>query len=157
MIETLVFERLNKSHDKESFDCNHHDINIYLKTIANQHIKKNIAQTHVLIDNNKPSTIIGFYTLSAIDVELSLKGYPNKIPAMLIGRIGVDKFYQGQGFSKILLSHALNKIKILSLDAGIAFAIIDAKDDDLANYYKRLGFITTSMPLRLAMETKLIP
>lgn len=157
MLDMLAFERLNKNHDKKSFDCNHPDINAYLKTIANQHIKKNIAQIHVLIDKNKPSTIIGFYTLSAIDVELSLKGYPNKIPAMLIGRIGVDKSYQGQGFSKILLSHALNKIKTLSFDAGIAFAIIDAKDDNLATYYERLGFIRTNTPLRFAMETKLIP
>lgn len=152
----MKIERLAKHHDRQNFDCGQDEINEYLKNFANQHTKKNIAKIHSLIDENNPSQIIGFYSLSNTELIMKIKGYPNKIPAILIGKIGVDKRFQGQGFSKILLSHALNKIKELSLDTGIAFVIIDAKTDELANYYQRFGFLPTDIPYRLIMATDTI-
>lgn len=152
----MRFERLAKHHDRQNFDCGQDDINTYLKNFANQHAKKNIAKIHILIDENNPNQIIGFYGLSNTELVMKIKGYPNKIPAILIGKLGVDKAFQGQGFSKVLLSHALNKIKTLSLDTGIAFVIINAKTDELANYYKRFGFLPTDIPYRLIMATDTI-
>lgn len=152
----MKIERLAKNHDRQNFDCGQDDINRYLKNFANQHTKKNIAKIHILIDENNPNKIIGFYSLSNTELIMKIKGYPNKIPAILIGKIGVDKAFQGQGLSKVLLSHALNKIKELSLDTGIAFVIIDAKTDDLAKYYQRFGFLPTDIPYRLIMATETI-
>ncbi|OPH38650.1 GNAT family N-acetyltransferase [Moraxella lacunata] len=144
-------QRLDKHHDRQSFDCGQDDINTYLKTLANQHTKKNIAKIHVLTDADTPNQIIGFYSLSNTELIMKIKGYPNKIPAILIGKLGVDKAFQGQGLSKVLLSHALNKAKQLSLDTGIAFVIIDAKNDELARYYQRFGFLPTDIPYRLIL------
>lgn len=152
----MRFERLAKHHDRQNFDCGQDDINTYLKNFANQHTKKNIAKVHILIDENNPNQIVGFYNLSNTELVMKITGYPNKIPAILIGKLGVNKAFQGQGFSKVLLSHALNKIKTLSLDTGIAFVIIDVKTDELANYYKRFGFLPTDIPYRLIMATDTI-
>ncbi|UNU72814.1 GNAT family N-acetyltransferase [Moraxella nasovis] len=151
-MKDVVFKKLDKHHDKQSFDCGQDEINAYLKTLAGQHIKKNIAKVHVLTNINNPNHIIGFYTLSNTELIMKVKGYPNKIPAILIGKMGVDKAFQGQGFSKLLLSHALNKIKLLSNDTGIAFAIIDAKNHELANYDERFGFLPSEVnPLQLLL------
>ena len=53
----------------------------------------------------------------------------------------VNLAYQGQNISKKLLLNALQNIKKISLITGVSFAMIEAKDTQLANYYQRLGFI----------------
>ncbi|UNU73643.1 GNAT family N-acetyltransferase [Moraxella nasovis] len=144
-----MFVLLDKSHDRQAFDCGNEAINRYLKTMANQHAKKNIAKTHVLSDGAK---IQAFYTLSNahFDNDGIIKGYPRQIPIITIGRIGVSRDYQGQGLSKKAIRHALEKIKALSTDTGITFAMIDAKNEALASYYERLGFIRINNGLKLA-------
>lgn len=147
----MQFERLSATHDRQAFDCGNADINRYLHQYANQHAKKGIAKINVLADGQ---TIKGFYTLSNAYIDNAdgqIKGYPKQIPAIIIGRIGVDKRFQGQGLSNLLLSHALKKIQQLADDTGIAFVIIDAKDENLATYYQKFGFYKTTVPLRLIL------
>lgn len=134
-------EQLAKHHDKKNFDCGNDEINRYLQTMASQHAKKGISQTHVLANDD---TIRGFYTLSVINLDNQqgmIKGYPLFIPAVLIGRVGVALNEQGQGLANQLISHAMNQIKAISHIVGVAFVVIDAKTDKLADYYERLGFI----------------
>lgn len=148
---SFTFTILAKTHDKLAFDCGNADINRYLQQFASQHDKKGIAKTHVLAEN---TVIQGFYTLSNTLIDnhdVQIKGYPKHVPAIIIGRMGVDKRFQGQGISTLLLSHALNKISQLAKDTGVAFAIIDAKDDALASYYQRFGFRQTDTSLRLIL------
>lgn len=109
--------------------------------MANQHVQRGISKTHILL--NPEHKILGFYTLSntsIVNIGKAFKGYPDRIPAILIGRLGVDGSEKGKGISKLLLSHALNKIKALSVDTGIAFVLIHAKDKKLATYYMQFGF-----------------
>lgn len=141
-----VFEILSERHDKASFDCGNELINAYLKTMANQHAKKGISVTHILADGKQ---IKGFYTLSCGYLEQPIKGYPNKTPVVLIGRIGVDNRYQGQRLSQDLVRNALHQIKQSSQTLGIAFAVIDAKTEALAQYYERFGFVRLPNGLRL--------
>lgn len=135
-----MFELLNKNHYRENFDCGDVFINRYLKTMANQHAKKSIAKVYVYAQNNN---ILAFYTLNSTELDNSntLKGYPNKIPAVLIGRMGVDNTTKGQGLSKIAIAHALQMIKQASEFIGIAFVVIDAKTDELVHHYQKLGFM----------------
>lgn len=111
--------------------------------------KKGVARVHVLADGK---TIMGFYTLANISIELDLKGYPRSTPAIMIGRMGVDNRYQGQGYSKILLSHAIQSIKHISTITGVMVIVIDAKDEQLAQYYEQFGFVPTANPLRLILN-----
>lgn len=150
-------EPLSAIHNRKDFNCGNKELNVFLQQFAMQHSKRGIAKTHVLIDTNIPETILGFYTLSALHIDHSafpLKGYPRHlfIPAMLIGRLAVDFRYQKQGYSKYLLASALKTVAKLSLDAGIACIIIDAKTDELAHYYERLGFKKTTVKNRLALS-----
>lgn len=135
-----MFEPLSKHHDRASFDCGNAPMNAYLKTMANQHAKKGISVTHILADN---SMIKAFYTLSNIHInnyERQLAGYPNEIPAILIGRIGVNKPFQGQGLLKECLTNAFENVFKIAKVSGIAFIVVDAKTDQLATYYQSIGF-----------------
>lgn len=146
----MHFELLDKHHNRKGFDCGNQAINDYFHKMANQHAKKGIARTHLLMNGQ---VIVGFYTLSNTIIENTDKeigSYPNKIPAILIGRMGVDLSYQGKGMSEVLLSHAIGKIKKLSFETGIAFIVIEAKTHKLADYYQGFGFEPfPNSPLRL--------
>lgn len=55
-------ELLNKSHNREGFDCDNTALNQFLQQTARQHIQKGISRTVVLIDSDRPQEIIGFFT-----------------------------------------------------------------------------------------------
>lgn len=149
----MQFELLAKHHNKQAFGCGNDEIDQYLKQMASQHMKKQLAKVYVLA---KGETIIGFYSLTVITLILELKGYPKHIPAVLIGRIGVDTTQQEQGIGRLLLAHALKKAKQMSLIGGVAFVVIDAKSDELVSYYEKFGFLKTAIPYRLIISVNSI-
>ena len=60
-----------KKHNRKKFDCGVDALNNYLKLMANQQSKKDNSRTYILEDSKDEKTIIGFYTLSMIKIELS--------------------------------------------------------------------------------------
>lgn len=137
-----MFEILNKTHDRQSFDCGNEPMNAYLKTMANQHAKKGMSVTHILAQND---AVGAFYTLSNMHInndERKLAGYPSEVPAILIGRIGVNKPFQGQGLLKEVLKDALKNVIQLAKISGIAFVVVDAKTDQLVKFYQSAGFVS---------------
>ena len=90
---------LGKNHDRARFDCGDDELNRYLSQYANQHAKKGISKTYVLIDDGNPNEVLGFYCMGAYALDNSgrvLAGYPNEIPACLIGRFAINKAMQGK-------------------------------------------------------------
>ena len=67
-----------------------------------------------------------------------LPNYPY-LPAILIGRLAIDKDYQRQKLGEYLLLDALNR----AYQAEIAaFAVlVEAKNDQAIKFYKSYGFI----------------
>jgi hypothetical protein len=65
----LKIETLSKDHNRSEFDCGVDELNQYLKRIARQHLNKGISRIFILVDDNKPSEILGFYTLAACEVS----------------------------------------------------------------------------------------
>lgn len=153
----MQFELLDKHHNRQAFDCGNDDINRYLWQMASQHHKRGVARVHILAND---SHIVGFYTLTSTNLDNSdngIRGYPHYIPAILIGRMGVDIRYQGQGLSKTLLWSALTKIKAISQDTGVMVATIDPKNESLANYYTQYGFKPLQKSNRLIMSVEHLP
>ncbi len=94
--------------------------------------------------------IAGFYTLSALSVGLGelpaevsrrLPRYP-EVPATLIGRLAVDSRHRGRGYGELLLMDALRRILDSTVDVASVAAVVDAKDEGAAAFYRRYGFTT---------------
>lgn len=162
----LIVERLSTQHDKKGFDCGNDLLNRFLQQFAKQYSQKGLSQTHVLIDSENPTQILGFYTLSNLHIlpenfSPPAKNYPTTmlIPACLIGRLAVDYRFSGQGMSRKLLAHALASIKLIAQTSGIAFVLVDAKDSNLVSFYEKFGFkqiSTNNLRLALAVN-ELLP
>lgn len=159
----MLISRLDKKkHDRSTFDCGVPSLNNFLQKQSSQIQKRSEAIIHVA---HEGSTIAGFYSLStfsllpADDSEKFRKQSPHiPIPCMLIGRFAVDMTQQGKGLGTDLLFDALSKIKHISCTVGIAYVVVDAKDNKAKAFYTKFGFSALqSQSLRLILPVSNIP
>jgi len=152
----MFFTKLSASYDRSSFDCGNMELNTFLKEYATSFVKRKLCQVHVLVDNN---AVIGFYTISPF--TLDVRNFPEKIarkypksmpfPCWLLGKLALDKKYQGQKLGeKLLMAACEHAARLSNDDAGGFCIIVDAKDQNAKDFYLKYGFIAfKDDPLRL--------
>jgi hypothetical protein len=99
-----MVELLNNSHNRIDFDCGNEQLTKYFKVQAGQDMKRKLSICFVWNDSLTNKTI-GYYTLSKTSNPLTFfpeqinqklpPSYQN-IPCTLIGRLAIDKSYQGK-------------------------------------------------------------
>ena len=141
------FEPLASAHDRAAFSCGIAALDTYLQKQASQDMKKHAAVAFVMTRDGK--TIAGYYTLSQYSVRLDeipaevarkFPKYPN-VSATLLGRLAIDKSFQGQKLGALLLMDALHRCLRGSKELASAGVLVDAKDPEATTFYKRFGFI----------------
>jgi GNAT superfamily N-acetyltransferase len=152
--ESLRVEPLGSHHDRASFVSGVEPLDRYLRTQASQDARKNMAAPFVLVLSD--GAIGGYYTLSATAVKLAdlpdqtarrLPRYP-LVPATLLGRLAVDRRFQGKGYGRFLLADALYRV---ARNEIASFAVIvDAKDEAARRFYERESFLPfADQPMKL--------
>jgi predicted GNAT family N-acyltransferase len=162
LIVTLLYPNC---HDRRAFDCGEPALNEYLRNTAHRHLLKGIANTYVLVSRAEPEKILGFFTLSFLEVDLSEipSGHSKKLrrsrlPAAKLGRLAIDKSCQGNNYSRLLLAGALLRVaNAIRNAAGIVGLFVDAKDSDVAAFYQKFCFIPLGdNPLSLMLPNQTI-
>jgi ribosomal protein S18 acetylase RimI-like enzyme len=157
-----VIQPLDKSHNREQFDCGSEALNQFLRQTARQHIQKGISRTFVLIDRDFPQEIIGFFTLALCEVRIEklppaiAKKYPSKVPGVKLARLAVDKKWQRQGIGEILMVEAMQRALLVAKTAGGIGLFVDAKDEAAQTYYARYGLVSLEdcpLEMFLALST----
>ncbi len=145
-------EILSPKHRKKEFLCGKNILDKYLHQQANQDIKRKLSVCFVLIDP-KTEIIKGYYTLSNNSISKDFiplklrKKLPESyslIPMILLGRLAIDKKFQGSGIGKILLIDALKRCYEISKSIGSFAVIVDPLDNDAESFYIKYGF--TKLP-----------
>ncbi len=145
MIEARFTTRRLDKEDRGQFGCGNPELDRYFHTQISQDVKRQLA-TAFIAWHNTSETIVGYYTLSAATVLFSdldgdwrkrLPQYPS-MPAVLVGRLAVDRNFQGQGLGPMLLADAA--ARTISSDIGAHFLVVDAIDDVAGRFYHHLGF-----------------
>ena len=148
MPDNFKIEPLGKKHDRAAFFCGKDSLDQYLKNQAGQAVGKNLTAVFVLTPDGKK--IAGYYTLSSYAVKLDeipediakKLTRMKEIPATLLGRLARSVEFRGQGIGEILLVDALKKAFQNSTHVASWAVIVDAKDEEAAEFYKRYGFIS---------------
>ena len=144
----LKIELLDKSHNRNQFDCGNTALNFFLQKTARQHMTKGMSRTFVLLDSENPKEILGFYTLSICEVETEYlpptiaKKYPDQVPAVRLARLAVSIKNQHKGYGNYLIGSAVEKVILISENVGIIGLFVDAKDNHTKEYYEQFGFIS---------------
>jgi GNAT superfamily N-acetyltransferase len=154
---------LDFTHDKNSFSCGKDLLDNYFWKQAKQDVKRKLSACFVAvdIDSNK---IKGYYTLSSNSIPNELipdffkKNLPNSysdIPTILLGRLAIDKEFQGKGFGAMLLVDALKRCSAISDSVGACAIIVDPLDNSAEEFYLKYGFIKLpdGEKMFLAMKT----
>lgn len=145
----LKIEHLTKHHDRKSFDCGDQKLNEFLQKTARQHAERGISRTFVLVDGDSPKTILGYYTLTVCEVlpgkiaDSRLQSYPHPMPAAKLARLAICADNQKNGFGQNLLFNAMERSAQISENVGLVGVFVDVKDDKVASYYAKFGFIPT--------------
>lgn len=140
---------LTPDHDRQGFDCGRRELNDWLQQVARQHQDKGLSKTFVAVCEEEPARICGYHALTLAELENRhlpaewSKKLPRRIPAIRLGRLAVDRRFQGQGLGELLLVDALTRAQRIYREAGGIGLFVDALDDRTAGYYRRFGFLAT--------------
>ncbi|MEP0770540.1 GNAT family N-acetyltransferase [Coleofasciculus sp. FACHB-SPT36] len=148
---------------KDPFNSGEPELDKYLKQYAKKNDESGIAKTFVALPEDETGVIAGYYSCSMsvidpqgipTDLRNKLPSYPT--PAMLIGKLAVDKSMQGTGLGKKLLRHAFENAIDISQKVGVYAVRVDALHEQAKEYYKKRGFLElqdTPVSLFLPIET----
>ena len=160
-------EPLGKRHNRVVFSCGNDALNTYIQKRALQEAKKKIATTFVMADS-PTSTVIGYYTLSATSILLAdlpnetarkLPKYPH-VPATLLGRLAIDRRYQGRGYGEVLIIDALRRALQATTEVAsyaVYAVVVDAINERARSFYEQYEFRAfPDLKLRLFLPMKTI-
>ena len=145
---SYVTAPLSAAHKKRDFNCGKPMLDSYLHTQAKQDVKRKLSACFVLADDD--NNVKGYYTLSSAVIQRDLlpedlrKKLPpsyNDLPTTLLGRLAVDRNYQGQKLGELLQMDALKRSLGVSQEVGSMAVIVDPIDDGAINFYKKFDFI----------------
>lgn len=157
-----MIELLNKNHKRKDFDCGKDLLNNYLKNQAGQDIKRKLSACFVLADS-ETNIIKGYYTLSnnsiplnsfPEDIQKKLPKSYTSIPTTLLGRLAIDKKFQGKGIGKILLIDALKRSYDISKEIGSFAIVVDPIDKEAERFYEKYDFIYLPDSEKMIISTK---
>ena len=146
---SYLTEPLDSKHNREGFSCGKNLLDNYFWKQAKQDVKRKISTCFVLVDK-ETYKISGYYTLSSNSISSDLipdsfkKRLPKSylsIPAILLGRLAIDKEFQGKGIGKVLLIDSLKRCFNTSSSIGAFAVIVDPLDDDAERFYEKYGFV----------------
>ena len=152
---------LTGNHDRQGFDCGRQELNGWLRQVARQHQDKMLSKTFVAVREEAPTCICGYYALTLAELENRHlpetwhKKLPRRIPGVRLGRLAVDRQYQGKGLGELLLVDALTRARRIYAEAGGIGLFVDALDEQAAGDYLNLGFdASPDNPLLLFLSAK---
>ena len=134
-------------HDRAGFDCGVLELNDYLQRLADQHRRKGISAVYVLADSRAPSVILGYYTLSAAEVDAARLADPDRkklprypIPCFRMGRLACRADLRGRGLGRRLVGCAVDRCLKARTQVAAYALVVDAKDANAKAFYQHYGF-----------------
>lgn len=153
---------LDKTHNRNAFECEEQQLTDYIKKQVSQDIKKRLAVCFVAIDSD--NNVIGYYTLSS--ESLGRKQIPDKYlkkvpqnynaPVILLGRLARNITAKGTGLGEHLLLDAFFRAFTLSEESiGAMAVIVDPMNQFAIKFYEKYGFeqLPDSEKMFLPMST----
>lgn len=135
-------------HDRQGFDCGVPELNDYLQRLAAQHRKRGVSTTWVLTDSEAPRVILGYYSLSAAQVDATQIGEADRrklprypVPCFRMGRLASSRDQRGKGIGRLLMGCAVDRCLKAREQVAAYALIVDAKDESAQAFYEHYGFI----------------
>jgi GNAT superfamily N-acetyltransferase len=136
-------EKLTPKHNIASFDSGVPPLDDWLKRRALSNQDSGASRTYVACAGGR---VVGYYALANGAVAHSeatgkvRRNMPEPIPVMVLGRLAIDKAYQGRRLGAALLRDAVLRTLQAAEIAGIRAILVHAISEDAKKFYERCGF-----------------
>jgi GNAT superfamily N-acetyltransferase len=137
-------ELLAEHHDLADFDSGEISLDDWLRKRALGNQASGASRTFVACEQNR---VVGYYALASGAVTLATapgkfkRNMPDPIPVVLLGRLAVDRAWQGQGVGRALFRDAALRVSQAADVVGIRGILVHALSDDARKFYRALGFV----------------
>ena len=136
-------EKLTTEHNIASFDSGVLPLDDWLTRRALSNQKSRASRTCVTCAGGR---VVGYYALANGAVAHSevtgkvRRNMPEPIPVMVLGRLAIDKAFQGRRLGAALLRDAVLRTLQAADIAGIRAILVHAISEDAKKFYERCGF-----------------
>jgi GNAT superfamily N-acetyltransferase len=134
----------SRRHDREGFDSGEQVLDEWLRRYAGQNRRRDTAATWVITDAN--DFVVGYASVAMTGIDRSAapeplaKGAPDPVPALLLGRLAVDRHYANLGIGTSLAVHVLATADELNQKAACRAVIVTALTRQARRWWEGLGF-----------------
>lgn len=133
-----------KRHDRSRFDCGDESLNEWLHRFSGQSRRAHTAATWVIAD--RQDVVVAYASLSMTGISLAVaptalaKHSPDPVPALLCGRLGVDRHDAGLGIGTALVAHILATAVDMNQAAAMKAVVVTAINSEARDWWTRFGF-----------------
>jgi len=135
-------EPLTADHHLDDFDSGEPELDEWLLRRGWRNQLAGFSRTYVTTDGHR---VVGYHAVSAFAVlrphatGRARRQAPRQIPAILLGRLAVDRQAQGHGLGAGLLRHAMELTVAASDTVGVRMLVVTALHPAAAQFYERFG------------------
>ena len=131
-------------HDRRRFASGEPALDDWLRRYAGQNRRRDTAATWVIATPEDRVVAYASLAMTAIDRSAAprtvAKQAPDPVPALLLGRVAVDKDFAGLGIGTALVTYVLATATELNAKAACRAVVVAALDARARAWWERLGF-----------------
>lgn len=149
---------LSADHDVDVFDCGVAALDEWLKRRARRNEAEGAPRTLVACSGRR---VGGYHSLAAgsvfhaVATARARRNMPDPVPVILLGRLAVDRHWQGRGLGAGLLRDALLRALAAGETVGVRAVAVHAISAEAHAFYERHGFRASPIePMTLIVTTE---
>jgi GNAT superfamily N-acetyltransferase len=151
-------ELLNETHSLDSFDSGVASLDDWLRRRARANQASGASRTYVAAS---AGGVFGYYCLAAGAMTATdapggiRRNMPDPIPMAVLGRLAVDRSWQGKGLGRALLQDAVLRTAQAASIMGVRGLLVHAISESARVFYERHGFVASpANPMTLVLSLK---
>jgi len=133
-----------RRHHREQFDSGEPVLDEWLRRYAGQNRRRDTAATWVITDVDDVVVAYASVAMTGIDrsaaPEKLARRAPDPVPALLLGRLAVERRYASLGIGTALTAHVLATAVELNEKAACRAVVVTALNPTARTWWERLGF-----------------
>jgi GNAT superfamily N-acetyltransferase len=136
---------LTEAHDGSAFDSGEGVLDDWLRLRALDNLKNAASRTYVICPA-QTKKVVGFYALSMGQIlghevlGAMRRNMPLRIPSVILGRLAIDRAWQGKGLGAALLADAVRRCVKASSEVAARLIIAHAISPAAEAFYLHHGF-----------------
>ncbi|MFH1796324.1 MAG: GNAT family N-acetyltransferase [Pseudomonadota bacterium] len=147
-------EPIGQDHDSADFDCGEPSLDEWLRKRALSNLMLGASRTYVVCESGS-RRISGYYALSMGQIANAdatgpmRRNMPSHIPAVVMGRLAIDRRAQGLGLGAFLLKDAVERAIDAATHVSARLSLVHALSPEAEAFYLHHGF--TRLPVKSPM------